>query len=157
MNLKLEIKPGQLLKICPQLKLIKKYLLKMKQPQLTNVCKITTIKNFDFDEAVLVVQVRIRKFRVRDVLLDGKCSVNIILKSLRKKVGLRKPQLVPFVVRMVDQKKVQLLGLIRNLKINLGGNIYKISVTTQNMQNGIETYSMLLGKPWLKQTKAHHN
>ncbi len=111
MNLKLEIKLGQLLKICPRLKLIMdKYLLKMKEPQVTNVCKVTTIKIEDFDEVVLVVQIRIRKFGVRNVLLDGGCGVNIILKNLRKKVGLRKPQLAPFVVKMVDKRKEQLLG-----------------------------------------------
>lgn len=106
---------------------------------------------------MLVVQVRIRKFGVRNVLLDGGCGVNIILKNSKKKVGLRKPQLAPFVVRMVDKRKEQLLGLIRNLKINLGGYVYKISMTTLNMENKIEAYSMLLGRLWLKQTKTRHN
>ncbi len=158
MNLKLEIKLGQLLKICPQLILIMdKYLLKMKEPQVTNVCKITTIKIKDFDEALLVVQVRIGKFGVQNVLLDGRCGVNIILKSLRKKVGLRISQPIPFVVIMVEQRKVQPLGLIRNLKINLGSCVYKILVTTLNMEMGIEAYSMFMGRLWLKQTKAHCN
>jgi hypothetical protein len=40
------------------------------------------------------------KFGVQDILLDGGCSVNIILKNVRKKLGLRKLQ--PAVVRMVD-------------------------------------------------------
>jgi hypothetical protein len=25
------------------------------------------------------------------------------------------------------------------------------------MENGVEAYSMFLGRPWLKQAKAHHN
>jgi hypothetical protein len=67
MNLKLEIKLGQLLKIFPQLKLIMdKYLLKMKEPQVTSVCKVTIIKIEDFDEAMLVVQVQIGKFGVQE-------------------------------------------------------------------------------------------
>lgn len=46
MDFKLEIKLRQLFKICPQLRLIMdKYLLKMKEPQVTNVCKVTTIKS----------------------------------------------------------------------------------------------------------------
>jgi hypothetical protein len=89
--------------------------------------------------------------------LDGRCSVNIISKSLRKKIGLRKLQLAMFVVRMADQRKAQPLGLIRNLKINLGSYVYKTSVTTLNMENGLEAYSMLLGRSWLKQTKTNHN
>ncbi len=65
MNLKLEVKLGQLLRICPQLKLIMdNYLLQMKEPQVTNVCKITIMKIEDFDEVVLVIQVRVGKFGV---------------------------------------------------------------------------------------------
>jgi len=89
--------------------------------------------------------------------LDGRCGVNILSKSLRKKIGLRKLQLAMFVVRMADQRKAQPLGLIRNLKINLGSYVYKTSVTTLNMENGLEAYSMLLGRSWLKQTKTNHN
>ncbi len=89
--------------------------------------------------------------------MDGRCGVNIISKSLRKKIGLRKLQLAMFVVRMADQRKAQPLGLIRNLKINLGSYVYKTSVTTLNMENGLEAYSMLLGRSWLKQTKKNHN
>ncbi len=65
MNLKLEVKLGQLLRISPQLKLIMdNYLLQMKEPQVTNVCKITTMKIEDFDDIVLVIQVRVGKFGV---------------------------------------------------------------------------------------------
>ncbi len=37
-----------------------------------------------------------------------------------------------FVVRMADQRKAQPLGLIRNLKINLGSYVY------QNLSDNIE-------------------
>jgi len=60
-------------------------------------------------------------------------------------------------VKMADQKKVWPLGLIKNLKIDLVGYVCKISIIVLNMENGIEAYSMLLGRPWLKQGKMHHN
>jgi hypothetical protein len=47
---------------------------------------------------MLVVQVQVGKFEVKDVLLDNGSSVNIISKSLKKKLELKKPQLAPFVV-----------------------------------------------------------
>ncbi len=99
MTLKLEIKLGQLLKICRQL-------MKMKTNQVMDVCKVTTIEVEDFDEAIPVVQVQVGNFEVRDVLLDRGSSVNIILESLRKKLELRKLQPTSFVVHMVDQQKV---------------------------------------------------
>jgi hypothetical protein len=54
-------------------------------------------------------------------------------------------------------KPIKVIGLIRNLKINLTGCDYKISVIVLNMENGVEAYSMLLGWPWLKLTRDHHN
>jgi hypothetical protein len=56
-----------------------------------DVCKVTIMKIKDFDEAMLVVQVWVGKFGVRNVLLDGGFGVNIISKNLRKKLGLKKP------------------------------------------------------------------
>ncbi len=84
------------------------------------------------------------------MLLDGGSNLNNILESLRKKLGLRRPQLAPFAIIMVDKWKVQLIGFIRNLKIDLVSYVYKISIIVLNMEHGIETYSMLLVKPWLK-------
>ncbi len=158
MILKLEIKLGQLFKICPQLmKMMERSLMKMKTNRMTDVCKVNTIKDEDFEEVIPIVQVWIGKFEIRNVLLDGGSSVNIISRSLRKKLKLKKLQLTSFVVHMVDQWKVQPLGLIWNLKINLAGFVYKISAIVLKLENGVQAYSMLLGRSWLKQTKVHHN
>jgi hypothetical protein len=91
------------------------------------------------------------------VLLDGGFDVNIISESLREKTGLRKPQPASFVVRMANQRKVQPMGLIQNLKIDLASCVYKISIIVLKMGNGVETNSMLLKRPWLKQAKVHYN
>ncbi len=79
-----------------------KSLLKMGKAQNDDVYKVTTPKVEDFDEAIPVVQVHIRKFRMGNVLLDGGSDVNIIFENLRKKFGLRKPKLTPFVVKMAN-------------------------------------------------------
>jgi hypothetical protein len=77
--------------------MVEKSLIKMKEDQVVDVC-IVTINVEDFDEAMLIVQVRVGKFKARDVLLDSGFSVNIFAKSLRKKIRLRRPQLASFVV-----------------------------------------------------------
>ncbi len=124
MNSKIEMKLGQLLEICPQLReMMTKSLFKMWEAQIVYLYKVTSIKVEGFGEAILVVQVHIGKFKVRDVLLDG---VNIIFEGL-------------------------------NLKIDLVGCEYKIFVIVLNMGNETETFSMFLGRPWLKQAKANHN
>jgi len=72
MNFKLEMKLGQLFRICPQLrKMMEKSLLKIQKTQVANVCKIITIEVEDFDEVVLVVQVWMGRFGIWYVLLDG--------------------------------------------------------------------------------------
>jgi hypothetical protein len=43
----------------------------------------------------------------------GEYSVNIFLKNLKKKLGsMKKLEPTPFAIRMVDQWKVQVIGLI---------------------------------------------
>lgn len=58
---------------------------------------------------------------------------------------------------MANKRKVRPVGLIQNLKIDLAGCSYKIFVKILIMEKGKEAYSMLLGRPWLKQTKATHD
>ncbi len=56
--------------------------------------------------------------------------MNNISNVLKRMLGLKKLQSTPFVAWMVaDQRKVQLIGLICNVKSELGGCIYKIIVT----------------------------
>jgi hypothetical protein len=46
MNSNIEVKLGQLLEICPQLReMMTKSLLKREETQIANVCKVTTIKH----------------------------------------------------------------------------------------------------------------
>ncbi len=107
MNSKIEVKLGQLLEIFLQLReIMTKSLLKMEEAQIANVCKVITTKIEDFDEAILIVQICVGKFGIINVLLNDRSNVNIISKSLRKKLRLRRPKLALFVVRMDDQRKV---------------------------------------------------
>jgi FtsZ-interacting cell division protein YlmF len=69
MNSKIEMKLGQSLEICFQLKeMMTKSLLNMGEAQIADVYKIIVIQVEDFDEAIPVVQVHIGKFKMRDVL-----------------------------------------------------------------------------------------
>jgi hypothetical protein len=56
----------------------------MKTNQVTDVSKFSTIKAEYFDEAILVVQVWVGKFEIRDVLLDGEFWCKHYLKEFKK-------------------------------------------------------------------------
>ncbi len=50
-----------------------------------------------------IIQVQIGKNTIEDVLLDGGSRINIITKQLRLRLGLPKPKLVPYNLKMLDQ------------------------------------------------------
>jgi hypothetical protein len=61
--------------------------------------------------------------------------VYIILNVLRRKLGSRKLQFTPFNVQMTNQRKVYPIGLIYNLKIELGKCTYKDFVKILQMED----------------------
>jgi hypothetical protein len=104
-----------------------------------------------------IIQVYIRKNTIEDVLLDGHFGVNIIAERLKLRLGLPKPKLAPYNLRMVDQTTTKPVGLIRDLKIYVHGIPYITMFII--FQNSVvdSNYSMLLGKPWLKNVKVAHD
>jgi hypothetical protein len=72
-------------------------------------------------------------------------------------LGLPKPKLAPYNLRMVNQTTTKPMGLIRNLKIYVHGIPYITTFTI--LQNSVvnSSYSMLLGKPWLRDAKVAHD
>jgi len=59
-----------------------------------------------------IIEVQIRKNTIEDVLLDGGFGVNIITKYLRLKLGLLKPKLAPYNLRMANQTTIRDLVMI---------------------------------------------
>ncbi len=91
------------------------------------------------------------------MLLDGGSGVNIIIEQMRLRLGLPKLKLAPYNLRMVDQTTTKLMGLIRDLKIYVHGIPYITTFTI--LQNSVvdSSYSMLLGRPWLRDVKVAHD
>jgi len=97
-----------------------------------------------------IIQVQIKKNTIEDVLLNRGSKVNIITKQLKLKLGLPKPKLAPYNLKMANQTTIKPVGLIKDLKIYVHGIPYIITFTI--LQNSVVdfNYSMLLGRPWLK-------
>jgi hypothetical protein len=69
LNMKMEVKLGQLIKICPHLKnILAKFFLKMQEEHVPNVCRVGTHHKNDFDEVMPIVQVWIGNYETMDVL-----------------------------------------------------------------------------------------
>jgi hypothetical protein len=57
---------------------------------------------------MVVIQVKVEKNIVEDFLLDGGANVNIIIKNLRTKLGLPKPRLTPYHLKMAIKMSLNL-------------------------------------------------
>jgi len=89
-------------------------------------------------------------------LLNGGFGVNIIVERLRLRLGLPKPKPTPYNLRMVDQTITKLVGLIRDLKIYVHGIPYITVFTILHNSVVDSSYSMLVGRPWLRDVKMAH-
>jgi hypothetical protein len=89
--------------------------------------------------------------------MDGGSRVNIITRNLRLMLGLPKPKPAPYNLRMVDQTTTKPMAWIEDLNIYVHGIPYITTFTI--LQNSVVdfNYSMLLGKPWLKDAKLAHD
>jgi hypothetical protein len=93
---------------------------------------------------------------IKDVLLNGGFGINIITKQLRLKLGLPKPKLAPYNLRMVDQTTSKLVVLIRDMQIYVHGIPYLTMFTI--IQNNVVDFSYsMLGRPCLKDVKVAHD
>jgi len=89
-NMKMDVKLGQLIKICPQLQNILAKFLKMEE-HVPHVCKVGTHHKNDFDKVMPIVQISTRNCEIMDVLFDGGFGINIISEHLWRKLSLKKP------------------------------------------------------------------
>jgi hypothetical protein len=72
-------------------------------------------------------------------------------------LGLPKPKPTPYNLRMENQTTTKPMGLIRDLKIYVHDIPY-ITTFIVFHNNVVDfNYSMLLGRPWLKDVKVAHD
>jgi hypothetical protein len=72
-------------------------------------------------------------------------------------LGLPKLKLAPYNLRMANQTTTKPMGLTRDLKIYIHGILYiTMFIIFQNSMVDF-SYSMLLGRPWLKDVKVAHD
>jgi hypothetical protein len=60
------------------------------------------IITIEVDNQMAIIQIQVGKNIVEDVMIDGGASVNIIIKNLETKLGLLKPRLAPYHLRMAN-------------------------------------------------------
>ena len=109
------------------------------------------------DTRIPKISVNYRGLVIDNVLIDGGAGVNIVTKATCEKFGWLDWRPVPFLVRMADQRRVRPLGILRDIVLDVGGISFAMAFVVMGMEDTAEEYSMLLGRPWLRQAKVRHN
>jgi len=60
------------------------------------------IATIEVNNKMTIIQIQVGKNTIENVLLDGGASVNIIIENLKKKLGLPKPRLAPYQLKMAN-------------------------------------------------------
>jgi hypothetical protein len=89
----------------------------------------------------------------------SKCAftLSIMMKELRKWLKLPSPRLALNTFQIVDQTITKMVGLIKDLKIQIHGIPYIAMFSIMNNNTLDSNYSMLLGQPWLCNACVTHD
>ena len=127
------------------------------QPSKTPTTKELIVATEAIDKHMPVISICIGKNIVDDVLLDGGSGVNVITEEERHRLGLPKPSLAPFNLKMANGTIAKPTGLLRDVKIHIHGIPYIVTLIVIDCQTIKSDYSMLLGRPWLRNAKVIHD
>ena len=127
------------------------------QPSRSPTTKELIVATETIDKQMPVISISIGKNIVDDVLLDGGLGVNVITEEERRKLRLPKPSPAPFNLKMANGTIAKPTGLLRDVKIHIHGIPYIVTLTVIDCQTIKSDYSMLLGRPWLRNAKVIHD
>ena len=109
------------------------------------------------DKHMPVISLCIGKNVVDDVLLDGGLGVKVITEEERCRLELPKPSPPPFNLKRANGTIAKPTSLLRDVKIHIHGIPYIVTLTVIDCQTIKSDYSILLGRPWLRNAKVIHN
>ena len=90
-------------------------------------------------------------------IVDGGSGINIISKKLYDAWDLPKMELAPFSIKVADQRRVTPLGLVKNVLVRVVGIWFLIAFVVMGLPSHNSSFSILLGRPWLKATAVMHD
>ena len=96
-----------------------------------------------FDGDIPMTSVIVKNRRVPNALIDGGSRVNIITKTLKKRLGLKKLEPAPFTIKTADQRKVMPKGIIRDVCLDVGIIKIRTTLTVIDMVSTKDRDSML--------------
>ena len=90
-------------------------------------------------------------------IVDGGSGINIISHKLYNEWNLPPMEPAPFTIKLADQSKVAPLGLVKNVPVRIVGVRFLVAFVVMNLPSHNSSYSILLGRPWLKAAAVMHD
>ena len=116
--------------------------------------KIVNIHDISMDPGAPIVDVFIDGCFIQGAKIDSGSSVNLMSAETMEEIGLTTMTTTSIILRMVDQSRVKILGIVRRVPTLIGGISFKISYIIFKVSDSLSPYSILLGRPWLWKSKA---
>ena len=138
----------QLLAISP------KYCSELNYSLIKKRSKEINIHDIFIDPGTSVVDVMIDGSLIQGVQIDGGSSVNLMNQETMDKIGITIMISTLIILRMVDQSKVKLLRILKQIPTLVGGIEYKVDYIIFKVTESISSYPILFSKPWLYLAKA---
>lgn len=91
------------------------------------------------------------------VLVDGGSGVNIMPLHTMEQLRLQITEPSPYVINMANQTPEAPVGQITGCKMSTGGEVYTITFQVLKMHTNRNSFSLLLGRPWLRAANATVN
>ena len=148
-KLKADISIKQLFGIAPSCRsLLQSTLVRKRLKPIVNEVTISP------DPGAPTVDVVIDGIVLQGVQLDGGSSVNLMNLDTMTSLQLTGLQDTKLMLRMADQSRVQLMGILPSVKTTIAGNSYWIDYIIFQPNSPHASYPILLGRLWLKEAKA---
>ena len=162
-NMKANISIAQLLQLAPSAtKVLKKEIpMARKLKRRPQVAARVSIFHRPTSKACEVKAVEIEATIVDKVLpkvlVDGGSGVNIMPLHTMEQLGLQITEPSPYVINMANQTPEAPVGQITGCKMSTGGEVYTMTFQVLKMHTNKNSFSLLLGRPWLRASNAMVN
>ena len=96
----------------------------------------------------------VKSIEIKVMMVDGGSGLNILPKHTMKRLGLSLTGPSPFIINMANQTPAVPLGMNNDCRISTRREKYVVIFHVIKMDSNNDTFSILLGRPWLRMSDA---
>ena len=111
---------------------------------------------FESDDSNAVIPISYHHRKV-EAILDGSAEVSIMTKKCWEKWGSLLMEKTSLIVKFIDGTTTRLVGVVKDLRVKTFGITYHVWFVVMDFKNPIDSYDIILGKPFLRSARVVHD